>query len=67
MVLRMCDRAAAVSKPGECPRAAVDENSVQIGARRCTVQCRRDKDCAGAAKCCTDGCSRTCVEQRIGF
>jgi len=48
-------------KPGQCP--IVDwRGSASVVDMECVVECGRDSDCTGAAKCCDLGCNRTCAQ-----
>ncbi|KAI6224552.1 CBR-KAL-1 protein [Aphelenchoides fujianensis] len=43
-------------KPGQCPAPPAD-----LVASECSATCNRDADCREAERCCTRGCSRTCL------
>jgi len=47
-------------KPGECP--ILSWNGASVVDVECVVECGRDSDCTGAAKCCDLGCNRTCAQ-----
>lgn len=44
-----------LEKIGHCPMKAVLKDHM------CEVECNRDSDCAGVAKCCDSGCGRSCA------
>uniref|UniRef100_A0A914QWQ2 WAP domain-containing protein n=1 Tax=Panagrolaimus davidi TaxID=227884 RepID=A0A914QWQ2_9BILA len=44
-----------IDKVGHCPMKAV------LKDQKCEVECNRDSDCSGVAKCCDSGCGRTCA------
>jgi len=48
-------------KPGQCPIASWNGGSSVVDVE-CVVECGRDSDCTGAAKCCDLGCNRTCAQ-----
>uniref|UniRef100_A0A914DWI9 Uncharacterized protein n=1 Tax=Acrobeloides nanus TaxID=290746 RepID=A0A914DWI9_9BILA len=43
-----------IDKVGKCPSKG------SLKDRKCTVECNRDSDCDGVAKCCDTGCGRAC-------
>ena len=48
-------------KPGQCP--VVSWSGVaSVADVECVVECGRDSDCTGVAKCCDLGCNRTCAQ-----
>jgi len=47
-------------KPGQCP--VVSWSGASVVDVECVVECGRDSDCTGAAKCCDLGCNRTCAQ-----
>ena len=65
---RLCVCRSAL-KPGQCPVVSASWNGWSAGGGGsstvdvdCVVECGRDSDCTGVAKCCDLGCNRTCAQ-----
>ncbi|CAC5396232.1 unnamed protein product [Mytilus coruscus] len=49
------------TKPGKCPKLSISN----IGS--CVQACRRDVDCDGNQKCCSNGCGTTCQDPEDSY
>ncbi|XP_052057673.1 papilin-like isoform X2 [Mytilus californianus] len=49
------------TKPGQCPKLSISN----IGS--CVQACRRDVDCDGNQKCCSNGCGTTCQDPEDSY
>ena len=50
----MCTGSHLQVKPGTCP--------MPVGVGTCVQGCTSDANCAGNAKCCSNGCGTSCQE-----
>uniref|UniRef100_A0A915J0Y4 Uncharacterized protein n=1 Tax=Romanomermis culicivorax TaxID=13658 RepID=A0A915J0Y4_ROMCU len=48
-------------KSGMCPQVAFS-----FPDQKCASTCRRDQDCVGKTKCCSNGCANVCLEPEPG-
>jgi len=57
----MSECCVSALKPGQCPVASWNGGASVVDVE-CVVECWRDSDCTGVAKCCDLGCNRTCAQ-----
>lgn len=51
-------------KPGQCP-FLVPPGTEGSSSASCEYECRSDQHCAGARRCCSNGCGTQCVEPQL--
>ena len=63
LLIKICMFLDPYYKPGECPRATIN-NDINP---KCERLCQSDYDCSGDLKCCRDSCGMSCQAPRGQF